>query len=311
MKNNSHSTSTIEKPSPFTFTIDWEDFGQLYCKYIEGKIIAPLPKDIDRQTDIILHLLDDNHVTATFFILGILAKYRPDLVKKIAAAGHEIALHGMNHEFMYKLAPEAAKADLSDSKNLISDITGKDILGYRAPFFSIIEKNLYLLETLSELGFEYDSSIFPVKMSRYGINEFSDKDTLYKLVNDRNIVELPLTVFNYAGKMWPVSGGGYIRLLPQVIIERIYRTLRVKGENCMFYMHPYEFDNKSINVAANLSDSADITKAKIHYLNFRWNLFRKKIPKKIEYILKNHTFSTCIEKSNYVKQNSHSPTILG
>lgn len=311
MKDSDHSITTTEKPSPFTFTIDWEDFGQLYCKYIDGKIVAPLPKDIERQTDIILQLLDDNQVTATFFILGILAKYRPDLVEKISDQGHEIALHGMNHEFMYKLAPTAAKADLSDSKNLICDITGKDILGYRAPFFSIVKNNLYLLETLSELGFEYDSSIFPIKMSRYGIDGFSNVDTLYKLGNNKNIVELPLTVFSYAGKMWPVSGGGYIRLLPQIIIERIYKSLNDKEENCMFYMHPYEFDSEGLNVSSNLSNATKIIRPKIHYLNFRWNLFRKKIPKKVEYILKNYTFSTCIEKSNYVKQNSYSPTILG
>ena len=135
-----------DNPSPFTLTIDWEDFGQLYCKYIDGTITPPNSKAIERQTHIILQMLDDANVKATFFILGMLAKYKTNLVKIIAAEGHEIALHGMHHESMFRLKPDQVKKDLSDSKKLISDIVSQPILGYRAPFFSILRDNLYVLD---------------------------------------------------------------------------------------------------------------------------------------------------------------------
>src|SRR4029079_4689479 len=115
--------------------------------------------------------------------LGMLAQYRPDLVKKIAAEGHEIGLHGQYHIDMRKLTREQAYHDLNDSKKLITDITGVPLYGYRAPYFSIDTSNLYVLEILAELGFTYDSSIFPIKLKRYGIANFSKEDTLYKLPN--------------------------------------------------------------------------------------------------------------------------------
>lgn len=298
-----------KKPNPFTFTIDWEDFGQLYYKYFFGETLAPLPKPIDRQTNIILDLLNETNVKATFFILGILAKHRPDLVRKIVAEGHEIALHGMNHDAMFKLSTKQAKLDILYSKELISDISGTEVLGYRAPFFSITKKNLYLLEYLAELGFQYDSSIFPIKMVRYGIQNFSRENKKYKLYNGTEIVELPLTTFKFANKYWPISGGGYIRAMPSPLLRSIFDKIRTK--DTMIYMHPYEFDNNMLDVASNFSPTQiNKYKYKIKVQNFRWNLFQPTVTNKIKFILQHNLFSTCIEKSNYVKNHSYSSTIL-
>src|SRR5687767_13225914 len=208
-----------------TLSIDWEDFGQLFGKYHFNKITEPVHGAIERQTHIMLDMLDESDNKATFFILGMLAKYRQGLVKLIAERGHEIALHGQNHTAMYSLTPDEARQDIKESLETVSGITGTKIFGYRAPFFSVKESNLYLLEILSELGLEYDSSIFPKKMPRYGIRGFSDHDALYDLPNGKQIVELPLTVANYFNTKWAVSGGGYIRLMPKMLVNKIFRDL--------------------------------------------------------------------------------------
>lgn len=302
-------TISKKRPSLFTFTIDWEDFGQLYCKYFFGDVLAPFPKIIERQTDIILDMLSEANVKATFFVLGILARHRPGLVRKIASEGHEIALHGMNHQAMFKLPPEHAKADILDSRNLISDIIGNNLVGYRAPFFSIIESNIYLLEYLAECGFEYDSSIFPIKMHRYGIDNFSTEDKLYKFTGGREIVELPLTTFNYAKCRLPVSGGGYIRLIPYFLLRLIYNSM--SDRDVMIYMHPYEFDTDKLDISSNFSIAQkNQMKYKIALQNLRWNLFRPTVIRKIKYILEHNQFSTCQEKATYVKNNSHRSTVL-
>jgi len=122
-------------------TIDWEDFSQLYAKYHHSIITKP-DDSISRQTDIILQLLDDKNVKATFFILGITAKYRRDLVLKICNLGHEIACHGYGHDSLDAMTKEEIRDDLIQSTELIEDITGEKVLGYRAPFFSLTKKRL-------------------------------------------------------------------------------------------------------------------------------------------------------------------------
>ncbi len=294
-----------------TLSIDWEDFGQLYGMYHYNDITAPVHGAIERQTSIMLEMLDETNVKATFFILGMLAKYKPELVKKIAAHGHEIALHGQNHKAMFALSADEARKDLIESSELVSNTTGTKIYGYRAPFFSVNETNLYILEMLTDLGLEYDSSIFPKKMSRYGIDGFNENDALYDLANGKQIVELPLTVANYLGKVWPVSGGGYIRLMPKPLVEKVFRDFAKQGKDSMIYMHPYEFDTKSISVAANYPADANYSKLKVLALNLRWNLFRNSVTGKLKSLLKQHQFITCLEKANNVKKNGNSTKLLG
>ena len=136
----------------FTLSIDWEDFGQLLGRDRTGVLTPPLPKTIDRQTDIMLNMLSEAGKKATFFILGMLAQHRPELVKKIAAEGHEIGLHGQHHINMRKLTRQQAYDDINESKKLVTDIIGGPVYGYRAPYFSIDETNLHVLEGLTELA---------------------------------------------------------------------------------------------------------------------------------------------------------------
>ncbi|HMJ48007.1 MAG TPA: polysaccharide deacetylase family protein [Ferruginibacter sp.] len=294
-----------------TLSIDWEDFGQLYGKYHYKTITPPVTGAIERQTSVMLDMLDETSTKATFFILGMLAKYRPQLVKDIAAKGHEIAIHGQNHTAMFSLSPEDARKDLEESYKIVSDITGQKIYGYRAPFFSVNESNLYVLEILAEMGLVYDSSIFPKKMPRYGIEGFNDKDSLYDLPNGMQIVELPLTVAEYGRKKWPVSGGGYIRLMPGVLVNKVFADFDKRQKDSMIYMHPYEFDTEQINVASNYPPGEKYSKLKVLSLNLRWNLFRNSVRGKIKSLLEQHTFITCLQKANDVKKNGNSTKLLG
>lgn len=293
-----------------TLTIDWEDFGQLFGKYHHGQISEPVKGVIERQTDIVLNVLAETNNKATFFILGMLAKYRPNLLKKIASSGHEISIHGEDHQIMSSLSPEKVRRDIEDAYKRITDIIGNKVHGYRAPFFSINRSNLFILEILSELGIIYDSSIFPVKLSRYGIDNFDAEDKLYKLPNGKEIVELPLTVFKCFGKKWPVAGGGYIRLTPNFLINKIFDSLYSQGINSMIYMHPYEFDSKSLDVSVNYPYGAPASKLKVELQNFRWNLFRGSVKPKIKQLLTQYKFNTCLERAINVKNNTNSPELL-
>jgi len=299
------------KPHAFTLSIDWEDFGQLLGRDRSGVLTPPLPKTIDRQTDIMLDMLNETGKKATFFILGMLAQHRPDLVKKVAAEGHEIGLHGQYHINMRKLTRQQAYDDINESMKLVTDIIGGPVYGYRAPYFSIDETNLYVLEVLTELGLLYDSSIFPIKLKRYGIANFNKADALYVLPNGKEIVELPLTVAPFNGKDIPIAGGGYMRAFPKFFLKSMFRKLDNNRQNVMLYMHPYEFDTKRIDCSTNYPDTEKYSKAKTFLINLRWNLFRSTIRGKLKSLLKQYQFTTCLKKAEYVKNNSHSPAVLG
>jgi polysaccharide deacetylase family protein (PEP-CTERM system associated) len=299
------------KSHAFTLSIDWEDFGQLLGRDRSGVLTEPLPVTIDRQTDIMLEMLDESGKKATFFILGMLARHRPDLVKKIAAEGHEIGLHGQYHINMRKLDRQQTYDDINESKKLVNDIIGGPVYGYRAPYFSVDESNYYVLEVLADLGLLYDSSIFPIKLKRYGIANFNKKDALYELPNGKQIVELPLTVAPFRGKDIPIAGGGYIRAFPKFFLKRMFRKLDENEQNVMLYMHPYEFDDRWIDCSTNYPEPAKYSKAKTFLINLRWNLFRGTIRGKLKTLLKQYEFITCQKKAEYVKSNSHSPAILG
>ena len=292
-----------------TISIDWEDFSQLCSKYQFGKFTEPVDGTIERQTNIMLDLFDETNTKATFFILGKLAEYRSKLVKEIAARGHEIALHGQNHVAMFTLSPKQAMEDVANCQKIVTDIIGEPVYGYRAPFFSIKKENLNLLEILAELGLLYDSSIFTMSLPRYGIDNFSTENTLYNLPNGNQIVELPMTIATFLKKPLPVCGGGYLRLLPIFLIDKIFTNINATNKDSMIYMHPYEFDNVSIDVSANYPVNANYSKPKVALLNFKWNLFRPSITNKIRMLLQQYNFITCLEKAKLIMQKNE-PVLL-
>ncbi len=306
---NAQSGLVTDQKHAFTLSIDWEDFGQLTGRDRFGVVTPPVGDAIERQTDIILQLLTDTRQKATFFILGMLAKFRADLVQRIAAAGHEIALHGSEHLDMRKLTRVRAAADLRDSQKLVTDITGQPVHGYRAPYFSVDTSNVYVLEILADLGLTYDSSIFPMKLPRYGIDNFNRDDALYLLPGGRQLVELPLTVVESSGRRMPVAGGGYVRLFPRIVLNRLFHRLHTSARNVMLYMHPYEFDSHPIDCRTNHPPDQHYPAAKAFLLNQKWNLFRGTIHGKMRALLERYEFITCLQKAEYVKA-ANSPRVL-
>jgi len=196
---------------------------------------------LEKSTHHLLDLLDQHNFQATFFVLGWIAERLPNLVREIQKRGHEIASHGYNHELCSGLVCTTLRGDLLRSKTLLEDISGRPVVGYRAPSFSVTHD---LIDTLGELGFRYDSSYNNFTMNkRYGqANGFFQQRNEGYLVAKNGIVELPISNLSLYGQTIPWGGGGYFRLYPpSVFASGVAHILKSKG--CYnFYCHPWEFD---------------------------------------------------------------------
>ena len=191
----------------------------------------------------ILDLLEFRKAKATFFVLGWVADRHPDMVRMIAAAGHEIGTHGYFHEKVTDLTPYQFEKDLEMSLNSLASLTSQKIVGHRASNFSIVESTLWALEILARNGIEYDSSIFPVARKRYGIGGYPNLlPHNIVLDNGATIREIPMSTLNLAGKALPISGGGYLRLYPYTVTDRFIRGRNLQGLPAMVYFHPWELD---------------------------------------------------------------------
>jgi len=180
---------------------------------------------------------------ATFFVLGWVAERHPRLIRDIAASGHEIACHGYSHSLVYEQTPEVFREETLRSKNLLEDITGSAVIGYRAASYSIVRETLWALDILADLGFTYDSSIFPVRHDRYGIPDAARIPHRLLTPNKKDLVEWPLSTANVFGYRLPVAGGGYFRLLPYWLTRWGLASINRKEQRpFIFYLHPWEID---------------------------------------------------------------------
>lgn len=202
----------------------------------------PLTDRFRASTRRVLELFADANVRGTFFVLGLAAEKAPELVREIHHAGHEIQSHGYAHQLVYTLTPEQFRQDLLRSKGLIEDLIGVNVVGYRAPVFSILERNLWALDVLIDCGFEYDSSLFPVRTGRYGVEGTPLIAHRLTAPGGGELIELPVATYQVAGKTLPVGGGGYFRLFPYWVIRRAVDQQNAKGRPVTIYMHPYEYD---------------------------------------------------------------------
>lgn len=190
----------------------------------------------------LLELFDESGSRATFFVLGWVAERQPELVREIAARGHEIACHGYGHEIVYEIGPERFREDLRRARAAIEDASGIAVRGYRAPSFSITERSLWALEILAEEGFSFDSSIFPVRHYRYGIPGFAPEPVRIELGEGRSIREFPLTTLQLGRLALPVAGGAYLRLLPGWLFRWAFGRAARAGRPTVLYTHPWEHD---------------------------------------------------------------------
>lgn len=188
--------------------------------------------------DPLLELLERHGVRATFFTLGWIAEKYPEVVREVAAAGHELASHGYSHEKVYDLTREAFREEVRRTKGAIEELTGTEVTAFRAPFFSVTPRSLWALDALAAEGYRLDCSISPVKTWRYGIANCPDE--IFRL-GETGLIEAPVSTIRLGPRRWAV-GGAYFRLLPYALTRRGMRSRIEAGRATMFYIHPWEYD---------------------------------------------------------------------
>lgn len=228
---------------PLVLTIDVEDWAQ---STLDTEL--PITDRAQGNMEHVLDLLSAHDRKATCFVLGKFAERFPATVKRIAGEGHEVASHGYGHVDLFRQKPEVFREDIRRSKRQLEDMTGQEIMGYRAPDFSVIKNALWALEVLAEEGFSYDASINPAVAARFGIPDWPCQPVrvVAKLAVGGGIVELPVATKSLFGRQWPVAGGGYHRLLPWVLIKHLIGSSQKKDKVFMAYCHPYEFDPRGL-----------------------------------------------------------------
>lgn len=221
-------------------TIDVEDYFQVsaFAPHIPRSDWAIRECRVERNVDCILAMLDTHGTKGTFFTLGWLAERYPQVVRRIVESGHELASHGYGHERASDQTPESFFADINLAKLILEDLSGHEVKGYRAPSFSIGEKNLWAFECLERAGYRYSSSIYPIRHDHYGMPNAPRHAHAIG-----GLVEIPCTTLRFLNRNWPASGGGYFRLMPYSLsrwmIERVNRVDRLPA---VFYFHPWEVD---------------------------------------------------------------------
>jgi polysaccharide deacetylase family protein (PEP-CTERM system associated) len=220
-------------------TIDFEDWYQgLEIPYSEWD---KFEDRIEAAGDRLLKILDETGTKATFFMLGYVAERHPELVRRVEAEGHEIGTHGFSHSLIYKQAPELFQQELTRAIKYLEDLTGRKVLGHRAPFFSITKDSLWALDILGDLGIKYDSSIFPVLNYRYGIPDAPRFP--YTIKGERHeFVEFPISTLKLPGFTMPISGGAYFRIYPYQVTKQAIKAVNREGQPVTFYLHPWELD---------------------------------------------------------------------
>jgi len=233
-------------------TVDVEDYFQVsaFAAAIDRKDWESIPLRVVDNTQRLLQLFADSRVKATFFVLGWVAERVPELVREIAAEGHEVACHGYSHELVYNQRPEVFRQETIRSKSLLEDIIQVPVYGYRAASYSITHRSLWALDVLCEAGFTYDSSIFPIRHDRYGLPGSPEYPYTLESPNGQALTEFPLSTANILGYRLPVAGGGYFRLYPYRVSKFGLSQINRKGHPFIFYLHPWEIDPSQPRVAA-------------------------------------------------------------
>lgn len=226
------------------FTIDVEDYFQVegFANAIDRNSWDGFRTRVRGNTSLLLEMLAQHGVHATFFVLGWVARKHPEIVRQIAAAGHEVASHGMSHRLIYTQSPEEFRSETRDAKALLEDLAQQPVNGYRAATYSITLRSLWALDILCEEGFRYDSSIFPMRHDRYGIPDAEQKPHVLTTPAGARLVEFPISVLRYGGAKIPVAGGGYFRLFPYRFTRWALRRLNAQHQEFVFYIHPWEVD---------------------------------------------------------------------
>lgn len=267
-------------------TIDVEDYFQVnaFAENIRFEEWGNYPLRVGDNASRILDMLDEFGVKATFFVLGWVAERLPKLVHKIEERGHEVGCHGYAHELVYRIGPDRFRKDVRSAKRIIEDIVGKQVLGYRAPSYSITKQSLWALDILVEEGFTYDSSIFPVHHDVYGVP--GSERFPYEIVTPSGgIKEFPISTYPLSlGQLQarlPMAGGGYLRLLPMYLLKGSINYINNhEHQPVVIYFHPWEIDPDQPRIRAGFRSTFR------HYINLH------KTETKVRSLLHSFRFTT-------------------
>lgn len=229
-------------PRSHAMTVDVEDYYHVsaFSDHISTAQWQQMPRRVVQNVDQILEMFAAAGIQATFFTLGWIVEREPALIRRVAESGHEVASHGYDHTRVHQQDPETFRDDVSRTKNLLEDVTGKRVKGYRAASFSIGRGNLWALDVLGEVGYEYSSSVYPIHHDLYGMPEAPRHPFR---VSPSAVLELPLTTVRLLGQNIPCAGGGYFRMAPYRLFRwALRRSIRQQSLPCIFYFHPWEID---------------------------------------------------------------------
>jgi len=258
------------------FTIDVEDW---YQSCID--LNAPITERVVRNTEKILAILDRRNIKATFFVQGRVAETFPRLMQQLVAEDHEIQSHGYSHRPVNIMNKKELKLELELSRKSIEDACGVQVTAFRAPDFTINRENMWALEILSETGFRIDSSIFPMRTRRYGISGYPTVPHRIQLPGGASILEVPVAVLGSGKIRIPVAGGGYFRLIPGMILQKVFHYMMTRRP-IIVYCHPYEFNPQELGEYYRM----DVSK----YFLFTQGLGRSFYANKMDSLFKNLPF---------------------
>ncbi|MFH1741066.1 MAG: DUF3473 domain-containing protein [bacterium] len=227
----------MTKSGVVVLSVDVEDWGQ---STLDRSL--PISPRSEKNLHDLLDLFATHGNKATMFVLGKFGERFPQAVQRIVSEGHEIASHGYGHTEIFKQSRSEFRNDVSRAKWFLEDLVGRRVIGYRAPDFSVVKRSLWAFDELVDLGFEYDSSIIPARMKRYGIDNWPASPVSVHLPLGKQILEFPLSTMSLFGKRFPVAGGGYHRLFPWSLIRVFVRKTLALQRPFVFYCHPYELD---------------------------------------------------------------------
>ena len=228
---------------PNGLSVDVEDWFQVgaFENVIERGSWDGLADRVERNCDAILAMFAQAEVQATFFTLGWVAKRHPALLRRIAAAGHEIASHGWDHARVFTMDRTSFAQDIDKSRKALEDACGVQVTGYRAPSFSIDSRTPWAYDVLADHGFTYSSSVAPISHDHYGWREAPR--FAFKPLPWADIIEIPVTTAEFAGKRLAAGGGGFFRVLPYAFSRWAIRQVNTRDRRpAVFYFHPWEID---------------------------------------------------------------------
>lgn len=284
-------------------TFDIEDGLNLNLRQNFGLSINPTDRVVSN-TRKILSLMEKHQVKGTFFILGEIAEFFPDLVLQIQEHGHEIGVHGYNHLLFTKNDPDTIYDEISRAKELIESITKKEVYGHRAPAFSITKDTPWAFDVIRRAGFKYDSSVVPANNLKYGLEGFPQEVTRVS-TQFGDLIEVPISFIKWMGLTIPYLGGSYLIRAPKFLVNKWIKAPEVRehAKYLMLYLHPYEFDTDYQRFPEIYRSKVSIRYPKFYLQTLISRYNRSSLLPKIEFIMKSQTSEMNQSIQHYLSQN--------